>query len=63
MALGHVPVTPEVITVLDCRKGSSHTNLVRDSGSPEDRLNVAEEADEAFFPAGDPLSKESDHHS
>jgi hypothetical protein len=56
-------VTSEVIAVLDCCKDSSHTKLVRDPGSPEGRFDVAEEADEAFFPAGDPPSGDSDHHS
>lgn len=47
-------VTPEVISVLDYRKGFGHTDLVRDFGDPEGAFDVVEEADEESFPASDP---------
>jgi uncharacterized protein YhbP (UPF0306 family) len=47
-------VTPEVISVLDYRKGFGHTVLVTDLGSPDDALDTVEEADLESFPASDP---------
>jgi nitroimidazol reductase NimA-like FMN-containing flavoprotein (pyridoxamine 5'-phosphate oxidase superfamily) len=47
-------VSPEVISVLDYRKGFGHTDLVRDLGDPEDVIDIVEEADLESFPASDP---------
>lgn len=47
-------VTPEVISVLDYRKGFGHTDLVQVSDETEKALDVVEEADEESFPASDP---------
>ena len=47
-------VTPEVISVLDYRKGFGHTDLVSDPGALEVASDVVQEADEESFPASDP---------
>jgi general stress protein 26 len=47
-------VTPEVISVLDYRKGFGHTDLVRNLGEPESAFDAVEEADPESFPASAP---------
>jgi nitroimidazol reductase NimA-like FMN-containing flavoprotein (pyridoxamine 5'-phosphate oxidase superfamily) len=47
-------VTPEVMSVLDYRKGFGHTDLVRIPDSLEDAPDTVEEADLESFPASDP---------
>lgn len=47
-------VTPEVISVLDYRKGFGHTDLVRDLGDSKGTLDAIEEADKGAFPTSDP---------
>lgn len=46
-------IMPEVISLLDYRKGFGHTDLVQDLGE-EEAFDVVEEADEESFPASDP---------
>lgn len=46
-------VRPEVISLLDYRKGFGHTDLVQEFGQ-EEAFDVVEEADEESFPASDP---------
>jgi nitroimidazol reductase NimA-like FMN-containing flavoprotein (pyridoxamine 5'-phosphate oxidase superfamily) len=47
-------VVPEVISVLDYRKGFGHTDLVSDPGAPDDAPGAVGGADEGSFPASDP---------
>ncbi len=47
-------ITPEVISVLDYRKGFGHTDFVQLSAASEEPLDIVEEADEESFPASDP---------
>lgn len=47
-------VVPEVISVLDYRKGFGHTDIVHDIGDLAAGPDVVEEADEESFPASDP---------
>ncbi|MBQ0822839.1 pyridoxamine 5'-phosphate oxidase family protein [Microvirga sp. HBU67558] len=47
-------ITPEVISVLDYRKGFGHIDLVGDPGALEEAPDIVEEADEESFPASDP---------
>ncbi len=47
-------VTPEVMSVLDYRKGFGHTDLVRIPDSLEDAPDTVEEADLESFSASDP---------
>ncbi len=47
-------VTPEVISVLDYRKGFGHTDHVEVPDASEEPFDIVEEADEESFPASDP---------
>jgi uncharacterized protein YhbP (UPF0306 family) len=47
-------VMPEVISVLDYRKGFGHTDLVSVPGALEEVVGIVEEADLESFPASDP---------
>jgi general stress protein 26 len=47
-------VIPDVISILDYRKGFGHTDLVSGVGSEDDIPDVVEEADLESFPASDP---------
>lgn len=47
-------VTPEVISVLDYRKGFGHTEYMQVPAASEEPFDIVEEADEESFPASDP---------
>lgn len=49
-----VRVIPQVISVLDYRKGFGHTDLVSDIDGTDDAFDLVEEADLESFPASDP---------
>lgn len=49
-----IRVTPEVIAVLDYRKGFGHTDLVTEFEEANEAPDIVEEADLESFPASDP---------